>query len=57
MTDYEVSWTIDLDGDNPVDAARRARAFQLDHNSTATVFHVTDRVTGETTKVDLSNHE
>lgn len=40
MTEYRVTWTIDIDADTPRDAARQARTFQLDPTSTATVFQV-----------------
>lgn len=38
--EYTVTWTIQLDADNPLEAARAAKAFQLDPNSIANVFLV-----------------
>ncbi|MFD9047762.1 hypothetical protein [Streptomyces zaomyceticus] len=52
MTEYSVTWTIEIDADTPVHAAVAALAIQRDHGSWATVFTVhTDQ--GDVT-VDLS---
>lgn len=40
MTDYRVTWSIDITADSPVEAARLALAIQRDPRSTATVFNV-----------------
>lgn len=40
MTRYLVSWEIDIDADNPTEAARKALAIQRDPESVATVFEV-----------------
>ncbi|MEV5204381.1 hypothetical protein [Streptomyces sp. NPDC053720] len=40
MTEYRVTWTIDLDADSPVHAARKALALHRDRLSWATVFTV-----------------
>jgi hypothetical protein len=55
MTEYRVKWEIDIDADNPVDAARKARAAQIRPGTTATVFSVGDRrhPVGVYKKVDL----
>jgi len=37
---YEITWTIQLSGKNPVDAAKAALQIMQDKNSTATVFNV-----------------
>jgi hypothetical protein len=37
---YRVRWAIDVDANDPVDAARRARQVQLQPTSLATVFDV-----------------
>lgn len=37
---YLVEWSIDLDAESPVDAARQARGIQQDPGSVATVFHI-----------------
>ena len=44
MPEYTVAWTIQLDADSPRDAARQAREIQLDPNSIATFFRVTEVV-------------
>lgn len=41
MTEYHVTWTIDVDADTAEDAARHAREIQLRPDSSATVFRVT----------------
>lgn len=42
MTTYRVAWLIDIDADDPVEAAQKAFAIQRDKESTATVFIVDD---------------
>lgn len=37
---YRVSWVIDVDAPNPVEAARIARGLQLRHDITAGIFDV-----------------
>ena len=49
---YLVEWYIDIEADTPEAAAREALTLQRDPESTATVFHVTNRH-GETAAVDL----
>ncbi|WP_328898551.1 hypothetical protein OHR86_00025 [Streptomyces sp. NBC_00441] len=51
MPAYEVSWTIDLDANGPVEAARAALAIHRDPSSWATVFTV--RSDTEAVTVDL----
>ena len=41
MTQYHVSWRIDIEADSPTEAAVQALTIQRDRQSTATVFHVT----------------
>jgi len=53
MAEYLVEWKIDIDADNPVDAAKQARRIHLDPESTALVFQVTDTKTNEKVDVDL----
>lgn len=54
MPRYLVEWHIDAeDAIDPHDAARYAREMQLDPGSAATIFHVTNTVTGDQTVVDL----
>lgn len=50
--EYKVTWSIEVDAESPKDAARISRQIQLDSNSTATVFDVTDEK-GNVTTVDL----
>jgi len=40
MTSYKVMWIIDMDAENPREAAREALAIQRDHDSIATHFVV-----------------
>ncbi len=53
MAEYLVEWKIDIDADNPVDAAKQARHIHLDPESTALVFQVTDTKTSVKVDVDL----
>lgn len=54
MTDYLVFWKIDMDVDTPQEAAARALITTRDPESTATVFEVRNKATGETVTVDLN---
>ena len=47
-----VRWEIDVEADNPTEAAQKAQAIQRKPDSTATVFDVTDEK-GQTVRVDL----
>jgi len=40
--EYHVMWEIDIEADNPVEAAIFAKQIQLDRNSIANMFTVTD---------------
>lgn len=40
MTDYLVTWSVNIDADSPLSAARQALAMQRDLNSTALIFNV-----------------
>jgi polyisoprenoid-binding protein YceI len=40
MATYTVIWEIDIEADSPKEAAIKAREYQLDPESTATVFKV-----------------
>src|SRR4030067_873293 len=53
MAEYLVEWKIDIDAENPVDAAKQARRIHLDPESTALVFQVTDTKTDVKVDVDL----
>lgn len=54
--EYTVTWVVELEADNPRDAARIARKWQLDPNSWATCFDITDNAGNETT-IDLLEQE
>jgi hypothetical protein len=41
MTEYRVTWKIDIEADSPEEAAEKALAVHRDPNSIATVFEVT----------------
>ena len=43
MTEYRVRWEIDIDAENPREAAIRALKVQRDASSGATYFEVTDQ--------------
>lgn len=51
--EYRISWEIDVDATSPEDAARKARAIQLDPESVADVFDVRSSG-GAIVSVDLS---
>lgn len=53
MPTYLVTWKIDIAADSPLEAARAARAIQLRHTSTATVFSVLSHGAAEAVTVDL----
>lgn len=40
--EYKVIWEIDIEADSPREAAQIARNYQLDPDSTATFFNVSD---------------
>ena len=40
MNEYKVTWEIDIDAENPFEAAKAAGAIQRDANTTATIFRV-----------------
>jgi len=54
--EYLVRWEIDTEAVTPHEAAARALAVQRDGDpaNTATIFEVTDKVTGMVTTVDLA---
>lgn len=51
--EYLVTWVIDIEADSPQEAARKARACQTRKGTTAVVFDVCDKATGQTLSVDL----
>ncbi len=56
MTEYLVQWKIDIDTTDPVEAAKEARKIQLDTESIATVFEVTDKRANKTFEIDLEGN-
>ena len=54
--EYKVRWTIDLNATDPVHAARLARVIQLDPESSANFFEVTE-INRPTTEVDLDEED
>ena len=48
LREYLVEWTINITASTPEEAARQARAIQLDPTSMATCFHVQEQVFRET---------
>ncbi len=56
MMEFLVQWKIDLDATDPVEAAKEARKIQLDTESIATVFEVTDKKANKTFEIDLSEN-
>lgn len=52
MPEYRLTWEFDADADDPVSAARVARAIQLKPDAVVGVFDVVDK-DGNHTKVDL----
>lgn len=50
--EYLVTWAIDIDADDPAEAARLALEWMRDPDSTAVVFAVTGK-DGVTVRVDL----
>lgn len=53
-TKYLVGWTIDIEAESPVDAAKQALAIQRNPNSIATVFTVHREGADGVTTVDLT---
>lgn len=52
MTQYKVTWTVDIEAANTTDAALKALQMQRDEESTATVFEVAHGILTQT--VDLA---
>jgi hypothetical protein len=53
--DYFVSWEIEVEAGNPIEAARLARAAQTQPGTMATVFKVSGEDAGEAVLVDLTS--
>ena len=56
MPEYTITWTIDIDGENPVDAAKKVVSIMRDNESIASVFDVQDNKM-QTTRVDLLSQD
>jgi hypothetical protein len=52
--DYFVSWEIEVKADNPVEAARQARAAQTQPGTRSTVFQVYNEDAEDAVRVDLT---
>jgi hypothetical protein len=50
---YRVSWEIDVEAEDPMEAAQQALDIQRDPDSTATVFRVRHSVSKEASTIDL----
>ena len=59
MSEYKVSWEIDIDADNPLDAAYQClQIFEdMDEDSLAKQFYIQSEDTGEIFSVDLSEKD
>ncbi|ANO35474.1 hypothetical protein A6E01_19875 (plasmid) [Vibrio breoganii] len=53
MSSYKIVWEVELEADSPEQAAKLAREMQLDKESEALHFNVTDEVTGDEIEVSL----
>jgi len=52
--DYFVSWEIEVEAENPIEAAKLARAAQTQPNTRATVFDVFGEDAEDAIRVDLT---
>jgi hypothetical protein len=52
--DYFVSWEIEVEAENPIEAARLARVAQTEPNTRATVFDVYSEDAEDAIRVDLT---
>jgi hypothetical protein len=52
--DYFVSWEIEVTAENPLEAAKLARAAQTKSGTKSTVFQVFAEGTADPTRVDLT---
>lgn len=52
MSSYKVTWEIDIEANNPLDAAIRAQEIQRDPASTATIYMVRNTKNGALFQVD-----
>lgn len=52
---YVVTWIIDEWADDPIEAAKKALDTMRRHDSSATIFDVTENDTGKTITVDIED--
>jgi hypothetical protein len=52
--EFRVIWEIDIDAENPKEAAHRAREIQLGPDMPATVFDVWEHVAGKMHRIDVA---
>lgn len=52
MNKYTVTWVIEIDADDPRQAAAMAKEIQEDPDSTATIFNVQNQETGKAVNVE-----
>ena len=55
MKQYRVTWVIEVWAESAKEAAYQARDMQTRNDTTATVFDVEDRDTGNQVQIDLFN--
>ncbi len=55
--EYKVTWTVDVEADDPVEAAREALRIQRDPESVATYFEVQKHGSDVVFPVDLEDME
>ena len=53
VTQYVVTWVVDIEATNPREAALKAQQMQRDPESIATVFDIENKKSGAKTTVDL----
>ncbi len=56
MSRYKVRWVIDIEASSPKEAAEKCLEIHRDPMSTADFFIITDKDTGKSYSVDLSNY-
>ncbi len=57
MTEYLISWTIELDANSPLEAARAAHRIMLDPQSRGTVFKVLAEGCDKEVDIDLDSED
>ena len=57
MAEFKVVWEIQLDAENPLDAAKKAQEWQKDYENEATQFYVQKDGEKEVFSVDLNEDD